>query len=1027
MITKANVKDIYPLSPLQEGMLHHATVASDALAYCDQIWFDVDGPLDRERFAAAWETLVERHDILRTAFLHEKTKRPMQVALKRRPVPVTFEVVPPGETPDGYVARRKEEERSVGYDLGSDPLMRIVVIAVAPDRHTVLWNLHHIMMDGWGLSILQREFAHLYVTGDAASLAATVPYARYIEWIERQDADAARRYWGARLAGFDAPTPAPAPKRDGEGAYDLRTVAAAIPADVAAAAGKTAAALQVTMGVFLQTVWGVTVANFHHADDVVFGTVVSGRPATLTGADRMLGLFINAVPVRVDLSGAFADAAVRLQRDAVAAEAHHYLFLGEVQNQSPLRGRLVDHLFVYENYPAGASAQGAFGGLTLKGAGSFERTNYDLAVVAAPARGGGLPLAFHYNAVVYDEAAIADLADRFVAAFAAATADPHMPCAALDILPAAQRERALASSRGVVVDLPDVTVVDLIRRRAEERPAAAACVDAAGTMTYAELMAAADRLSRRLVAAGVAPGAPVAVVVPRSRRLPVAAVGVMGAGAVYLPLDPTWPPERIAGIVEESGCRVMVAEGEAPARVTVVGFDADPPDVPLPPPTPGDAAYAVYTSGSTGRPKGVVIGHRALLNLTLWHGRFYSLGPATTTTLFAVPSFDASIWEMIPALAAGGRLVVVPDAIRADAGKMTLFIVERGVTHTFTPPALTEAMLRDHEERLPPTLTIHTGGEALRFAGTGRIDLANNYGPSECCVAATALRLDGDGLRRTIPIGRPIDNANVYLLDKGGRPVPVGGTGEIVIGGVGVGEGYLNRPDLTAERFADDPFAPDGRVYKTGDRGRRDADGNIRFAGRIDEQVQVRGYRVEPMEVERRLAETPGVTASAVAVVDDNLTAFYTAADAIDDALFRAGLGRTLPDYMIPARFVRVEAIPTNGSGKIDRKALAPLAPARPATEYEAPTGERETAVADAWSAVLGKERIGRHDDFFALGGHSLKATQVASRLRNELGVEVDPSLLLRHPTVARLAAAIDDQKNETGPVIRRAVRIARK
>jgi len=1026
VITKENVKDIYPLSPMQEGMLHHATVAADALAYCDQIWFDIEGPLNRHWFIAAWTALVDRHEILRTAFLHEKTRRPVQVVLKRRPIPVVFESVPDGEPPDRYIARRKEEERAVGYDLGTDPLMRINVIACAPDRHTVIWNLHHIMLDGWGLSVLQQEFAHIYATGGVAGLSPTVPYARYIEWIGRQDAVAARAYWSSRLAGFDTPTPAPARRHHKGTGYDLQTIASALPADIVTKAGNVAAQLRITLGTFLQTVWGLMLANFHHASDVVFGTVVSGRPASLPGSDRMLGLFINAVPVRLDLTGSFVDAATRLQANVLEAEPHQHLFLGEVQNLSPLNGRLIDHLFVFENYPVTTSSNTPFAGLTLKHAGSHERTNYDFAVVAAPTRENGVSLAFHYNADVFDRSDIAGLADRFVTAFASAATTPTAGCEALDILPAEHRDIISTSIIGEAITIPDRTVIDLIRDRAKYSPDAPAIRDDEGTLTYAALMAEADRMSRRLVAAGVGPGEPVAVLLPRSRGLVAAALGVMGAGACYMPLDPAWPQERTAGIIRESRCRVAITDGSVPGGVTVLDRSGDAPDAVFSPPAPDDDAYVIHTSGSTGHPKGVVIGHWALLNLALWHDRFYGLGPATVTTLFSAPSFDASLWEMIPALVAGGSLVPVPDGIRADAGSMADFLRTRGVTHAFIPPVLTEGILREHEDRLPEGLTIHTGGELLRFAGTGRICVANNYGPSECCVAATAARLDTDELRRQIPIGRPIDNVRISLLDRGGRPVPPGGTGEIVIGGACVGNGYLNRPDLTAERFADDPCIPGGRIYRTGDLGRLDTDGNLLFAGRLDEQIQVRGYRVEPMEIERCLLEQPGVSSCAVAPAGDLLTAFYVAGETIGESLLRDGLARLLPDYMIPARFVRVEAIPTAASGKIDRKALARLAPATPEEAYEPPVGACETAIAAAWSAVLGRERIGRRDSFFTLGGHSLKATQVATRLRKELGREVDPSLLLRHPTIAGLAAALDEQRGETGPAIRRAARVAR-
>ncbi|MFC8420329.1 amino acid adenylation domain-containing protein [Streptomyces sp. NPDC057236] len=1018
-------EDALPVSPLQEGFFFHARYDTGAAdPYLVQQLLTLAGPVEPGRLRRTLQRLLDRHPLLRASFRQLPDGRVVQRFAEHA-------VLPWRETDthaSGGLDALLRADRAEGFDLARPPLLRAALVRDGR-HHRLLLTLHHIVADGWSLAVLRRE---LLAAHRGEDLPEPFDPHHHLAWLAGRDRDAAREAWRRALSGLPGPTLL---------AGSLTTAAGhraparpdrldvPLPADGLTAYARTHG---ITLSTVVHGLWGLLLGGLTGTQDVVFGTTVSGRGHGTGDLDRAVGLFINTVPARVRLTPeeSLTDLLRRVQDEHAALLDHQHLGLADIQRAAG-GGELFDTLVVFENHPT-ASDDGA-DTLRVTGSEVFDTVHYPLALIVEP-EDGRLRLRFTYDAARLDRPVVAGLADRFVTLLRTLTSDPGRPVARTG-LPAPREQRRPTGPDTTEHPVPDATLASLFARQAARTPHATALVFEDTTLTYAELDRRAEALARRLRARGAGPERFVAVAVPRSAELVVALLAVHKAGAAYLPVDLDHPADRVAYLLGDSGARTVVTTAGAAARLPgvpglqhlLIEDHEDVPDTRPAPAAPDHPAYLIHTSGSTGRPKGVVITHRAIVNRLAWMQAEYRLA-ADDRVLQKTPSgFDVSVWEFFWPLLEGATVVLArPDGHRDPAYLAELIRTERITTLHFVPSMLAAFLRFARTRRDLPWAAglrrVFCSGEALPGAdaarwrdltarpGHGPVPLHNLYGPTEAAVDVTYFPYDG-GDETTVPIGRPVWNTRLHVLDAFLRPVPDGVPGELYLSGIQLARSYHDRPGLTAERFVADPFgAPGTRMYRTGDLVRRRADGAVEYLGRTDRQVKIRGNRVEPGEIEAVLSGLPGVDRAAVIARDGTLTAYAVPApDAgpVDAGSLRAALADALPAPMVPGAVLLIGELPLTPSGKLDVNALPAPSPA-PGAGGRAPADERERALCDIFSAVLGVPGIGADDDFFTLGGDSLTSITVATRAR-EHGLSIGPRDVFERRTPAALAAAADE------------------
>ncbi|MEZ7154949.1 non-ribosomal peptide synthase/polyketide synthase [Streptomyces sp. MAD19A] len=1007
------LKDVLPLSPLQEGLLFHhffdRTADGDSAdVYTTQLVLDIEGPVDSAALSAAAASLLDRHATLRAAFVHEGLERPVQAVLSD--VPLAWREVDLRELPEAEREREAERvletERARRFDPARPPLVRFALVRVGTARHRFAITSHHVALDGWSLPVVVRELLELYRGAD--TLPPVRPYRDHLAWLAGRDRAAAEQAWREALAGLEEPTRTAAATA-GRVPQRPDTVDFALPAETTTGLTERARALGVTVSSVVQAAWGLTLARSLGRDDVVFGITVSGRPAETDGVENMVGLFINTVPLRLTVNPAetLGDLLHRLQNEQTRLLDHQHLGLADIQHATG-HGELFDTSLVFENYPLDPTALGALAegtGIRLTAARTHDAVHYTYGLVAVP--GEELRFRLDFQPDLVDRTAAAGIADRLLRALEAFTERPGLPVGRLELLDRAER-RLLLDTWGTRTGEPaPSTLPELFQAQVARTPDATAVVSEAGEVSYAELNARANRLARLLVEHGAGPERRVAVSLPRSADLAVTLLAVMKSGAAYVPVDPDYPAERVAHILRDADPALVVdAAWLAGARADVARQEAGD----LPPFSPAHPAYVIYTSGSTGVPKGVAVSHTGIASLVAGQSEVFAVTPDSRVLWFASPSFDAAVSELGMALLTGAALVVAPADRLAPGPALRELVVRRRVTHVTLPPSALAVL---SEGALKSVSTLVVAGEAAapdlvaRWSRGRR--MINAYGPTETTVCASMSGpLSGE---RVPPIGVPITGSRLFVLDGSLLPVPVGTPGELYVAGPGLARGYLNRPGLTAERFVACPFAPGERMYRTGDLVRWTADGELEYLGRSDDQVKVRGFRIEPGEVAAVLGTHPSVARAAVVVREDRpgdkrLVGYVVpvAGGAADPAELRRHAAARLAEYMVPSAFVSVQTLPLTPNGKLDRKALP--APEYAAQDrYRAPRSPREEILCGLFTEVLGVDRVGIDDNFFDLGGHSLLATRLANRIRATLGTELSLRDLFAAPTPAALAA----------------------
>ena len=1055
------VEDIYPLSPMQQGMLFHSLYAPHAGAYIEQITCSFEGALDLDAFTQAWRSVLARHPILRTAFLWEGLDEPVQV------VRTDVDVICAYESWQDLLADAQrqrlsaflEQDRRRGFEIARAPLTRYLLAKTSADTHEFVWTFHHLILDGWSIPLVLRDFFVAYraiCDGTVAAAANPRPFRDYIAWLQEQPLPEAMEFWRRTLNGFSTPTPLGMELKTGEGADPGEAVYAEasfrISAPTTAALHAFSRQQQITPSTLVLGAWALLLGRYGDQEDVVVGATVSGRSPQLSDANEMVGMFVNTLPVRARIDGARAVAEWfrELQAQLVEARQYEHSPLVQVHGWSGVpRGLpLFESIVSFQNQPIAEVLRSVDFGMKVRAlVAHHTRTTYPLTIVVEP--GEELALVMVYDARRFEPAALARLAEHLDTLLADIAADAARPLSALSIVSVAERDLLLREFNRMpaVESMPPPCLHHLFERQAAAAPDRIAVCAGAQSLTYGELNARANRLAHYLRVQNVGPESIVGLCLERSTEMVVAILAVLKAGGAYLPLDPKYPRERLAHMLRDSAARVVVTQSELgePLRSCAakpVFIDAeraaiDACSVENPPASaePNNLMYVIYTSGSSGQPKGSLLTHANASRLFEAAEHLYGFGESDVWTMFHSYAFDFSVWELWGALRYGGRLVLVPEQVAQAPRELHKLLIDQGVTVlNLTPSVFLQCLdVALHSAAPLPLRLVVFGGEALDLAslepwfqryGYERPRLVNMYGITETTVHVTYRPITAQDYpsRARSPIGTPLADLQAYVLDARLQPVPVGVPGELYIGGAGLARGYLNRPGLTAERFVPNPLGErsGARLYRTGDRARFIGDRidelEIEYLGRVDTQMKIRGFRIEAGEVEAAIRAHPQVRDTAVvpyqeAPGDTRLVAHVVLNEggSAGAGELRSSLGQRLPAYMIPSHFVFAEALPITPNGKVDRGALPAPGATRPQLEreYVAPRNELEQELAEIWSEVLGTQRVGIYDDFFELGGHSLLATRLISRVRDTYQVDLPLRRLFEVTTIDSLALAI--------------------
>ncbi|MBD2510596.1 non-ribosomal peptide synthase/polyketide synthase [Nostoc muscorum FACHB-395] len=1098
---RQNIEDIYPLSPMQEGMLFESLYAPDSGVYFEQITCILTGNLDVKTFEQAWQQVVARHPVFRTAFLWESLSQPVQVVYRQ--VNVTVETYDWRELSTQEQQQQLESfldsERQQGFQVSQAPLMRLHLIQLDGDTYQFVWCHHHLLLDGWSSPLVFQDLLEFYQAisqGKSLSNTGTVSYRNYIAWLQQQDRDLAKEFWRQKLQGFTTPTPLtvdkPLSMREKHSGYSEQQIDLTVPAT--AAVMSFVRQHQLTMSNLVQATWGLLLSRYSQETDVVFGATVSGRPPELVGVESIVGLFINTLPVRVQISektellGLLKD----LQAQQIESEQFSHSSLAEIQGLSdvPKGTPLFESIVVFENYPIDTSALQGDRNFSLSNFRWIEQTNYPLAVLVSP--GEQLSLRVMYDASRFEDGTISRMLGHFVTMLEAMSDDkplcvyatnPQQRISQLPMLTESEQQQLLVDWNDTQSNYPqDKSIHQLFEEQVELTPDAVAVVYENQHLTYRELNSRANQLAHYLKSLGVKADALVGICVERSLEMVVGLLGILKAGGAYVPLNPEYPQERLTFMLEDTQLSVILTQeklvnklgerlrrGFAERNASVICLDSNwdiinqqTQNNPTTSVTADNLAYVMYTSGSTGQPKGVSIIHRSVVRLVK-ETNYINISADDVIAQASNHAFDAATFEIWGALLNGARLVGVSKDLALSPKDFADFMRSQSISVLFLTTALFNQIAQEVPSAFNSLRHLLFGGEAVDPKWVKEVlnngapqRLLHVYGPTEnTTFSSWYLVQDVPEGATTIPIGQPISNTQIYLLDSQLQPVGIGVPGELYIGGDGLAREYLNRTELTQEKFIQNPFggsrgageqgsrgageqsfpsASSERLYKTGDKARYLSDGNIEYLGRIDDQVKIRGLRIELGEIEAVLSQHSDVQGACVIVREDTpgdkrLVAYIVTHQNCQPTMgeIRQFLKAKLPDYMIPSAIVILESFPLTPNGKVDRRALPkPDLDTALLEKYVAPRTPVEEMLALLWAQVLKVEQVGIYDNFFEIGGHSLLATQLVSRIRTSFKIELPLRELFAASTITELAPFIQQLQQQdlqlaAPPILRRA------
>ncbi|MDH5548220.1 MAG: amino acid adenylation domain-containing protein, partial [Gammaproteobacteria bacterium] len=1049
--------DIYPLSPLQQGLMFHTLYAPNSGVYFHQFACTIEGAIDLNAFKRAWHLTVNRHASLRAAFIYDGLEQPLQLVQREVDVPL-YTADWRDKSHEEQAAQLQvflEEDISCGFDLKAPPLLRLALLQTDDESHYFVLSFHHLLMDGWSFS---RFLPEVFVNYEALckDKKPQLPYSRsyrdYIAWLQQRDHAGAESFWRNELDGFANPTELGTHKQvNATTQHHLyinhkTKLSEELTSDIKAFSQTH----QLTLNTVVQGAWALLLQQYSQSSDVCFGITVAGRPTDLQGVESTIGLFINTLPLRVQLNSdtELVPWLSELQVHNSALREYDFTPLAQIQTWSDVTPgqKLFNTLMVFENYPVDNTIYQVNKELNaipntnerikIKPFQLHEQTNYPLALQIAP--GDRLIINYEFDEQHFDLKTIENIAMHFEQAFKQFVSKSSAKLGELDLLTEHEHQQLLVDWNNTSASYPDSSCIhQLIEKQCEESPNALAAIIENESLTYGELNARANQLAHYLRKQGVVADNLVGICLERSLDILVAILGTLKAGGAYVPIDPDYPQDRIMNTLQDASVKLLITKKDLlsslpdlPTRVInrlgykeivldtlwseIAEYSTKNPENRT---TPQNLAYVIYTSGSTAKPKGVLNQHGSLCNLVQSQICNFEITKDTRTLQFFSVAFDGSVWETFSTLVAGGTLCIANQNQRLSTEQIVEWMRSQHVTLATIPPSV--LLSAGSKQTLPDLKTLISAGEACPPAITKQwapyLRFINAYGPTENTICVSFAQCDGS---ETIPpIGRPIQNVTVYLLDTNLNPVPPGVIGELYVGGTGVARGYLGQPRLTAEKFLPNPFNsnPGARMYRTGDTARYLPDGNLEYHGRIDFQVKLRGFRIELGEIETVLRTHSDIREAAVLLQKDapgegRLHAYIVAepgAHLPESHTLRSFIQTYLPHYMVPASFSEIEHIPLTKNGKLDRNALLSLKLNTNSTQFVAPRDSVEQALADILSEVLKVEQVGVHDNFFELGGHSLLATQVISKIQNQLNVELKLSVLFESPTVETVATYI--------------------
>ena len=1068
-VTDRQIEDIYTLSPTQEGLLFHTLYSPGLGAYTAQLTCTLRGSLDVLSFRRAWQQILDRHPALRTKFVWDDLNVPLQIVCKQVELPwqqFDWRELSTQDQQHQLEAFRQADRRR-GFDLFQAPLVRLTLFQVAEDTYQFILNLHHLILDGWSIALVMKEVLACYnalCMGQPVSLQPTRPYSDYVRWLQRQDLSRPEQFWRESLKGFAEPTSLGIDRKPSEPAPQLLEHAQQqlkLMPELTTALESFSRNERVTLNTILQGAWALLLSLYSGKDDVLFGATVSGRPAELAAVETMVGLFINTLPVRVEVpAGESCAGWLRtLQARQLERQQYEYSRLVDVQLWSEIpRGQpLFETLLVFENYPVDAGLRRQSSDLEVDSVEAFGQTNYPLTLAVSP--GTELLLEISFDRERFDDATIRLLLGHLATLLESMASNPLQRLSEVSLLTAAERQQLLVDWNDTDATYPDFAAIHQWFEAQSERACdSVTVVFEDHHISYGVLNERANRLATYLRTAGVGPEVLVGVFMDRSPEIIVGILSVLKAGGAYVPLDPAHPTARLAFMLADSQVPIILTQAHLmaalpPNTAQVISLDSDWEMM-----APFSAtnlkneaqadnlAYVIYTSGSTGTPKAVLVQHRSLVAYAGTSQRAFGLMSDDRLLQFASISFDTSVEEICSCLVSGATMVLRPHSMLNSVENFLQQCQDLALTVIDLPTAYWRELVASEPSGCPSSLRLVViGGEPANAeqlaqwhnwqlkAGT-HVRLLNTYGPTEATVAATKCELlepaPRDTRVREVPIGRPIENVQTYVLDQHLNPLAAGVPGELYIGGVGVTRGYHHRPELTAERFIPNLFSnqPGTRLYRTGDRVSQLPDGKLVFLSRVDQQVKIRGFRVELGEIEATLCQHPAVRDTVVvaktgdpslAVAQneyERLVAYFVSdSEPTANELWNF-LKERLPSYMLPAVFLRLPDLPRTPSGKIDRGALPAPEPVRPELDasFVRPRTPVEEILASIWVQVLNVDQVGVFDNFFALGGHSLLATQIISRVNHTFQVDFPLAGFFSTPTVADLARSVEALRQET-------------
>lgn len=1036
MAKKVEIKNIYNLTPIQEGMFFHYLMDKETSTYVEQMVFEIEGKIDIGAFEKSFNILIERHDILRTVFNYKNTDKVLQIVLKNRKAKILVEDVSnlSEEDVNRFVEEFKSSDIKKGFDLTKDILMRLSIIKTGFSSYKVIWTHHHIIIDGWSMGIIINEFFTLYqqaINNNMIELGYVRPYSDYINWLNKQDKEKAKEYWGEYIKGYEGQATLPKSKKLNNLKYNLQETSFSFDKDITRQLVEFSANHEVTLNTIIQCIWGILLQRYNNTDDVIFGSVISGRSPEVKDIEKMVGLFINTIPVRIKCNenSTFLELVNTVKYNALESEKFDYIPLSLIQSATQSNNKLVDHILVFENYPIEKEVESKVYeyklGFTIKGVSMFSQTNYDFNIVVYP--GEKLVLKFSYNKSVYQVSFIERVFAHFDKVVKAVLSNPDVKVCDIDIL-SEEEGMILRKFNSTKMTYPsEKTIQQLFKEQVLRTPDNIAVKCGNNELTYRELNLKSNQLAGKLKEIGLKNNEIVAIMTDRSVEMIIGIMGILKAGGAYLPIDVEYPSERINYMLEDSGAKILLKKCILNNDVNFTGQVLDLGDLNIYSDKfsdfesigePSDLAYLIYTSGSTGKPKGVMIENKSVNNFIFGIANKIAFLPGKTILSLTTISFDIFVLETLLPLTLGLKVVIANEDEQKDPKAFCDLVYRENIDMIQTTPSRIKLFLSDSKaaECMKNLSEIMIGGEPfpeklyeqLRKLTDAKI--YNMYGPTETTVWSTLEEINNSS---EINIGKPISNTQIYILDKNNNLQPIGVIGELCIAGDGLARGYFNNENLTKEKFIPNPFCKGERIYKTGDLARWLEDGRIDCLGRLDNQVKIRGYRIELGEIEAYILRHKGVVQAIVVPKSDSsgnnfLCAYIVYNGVLNVSDLKRYLEIHLPAYMVPSFFIQVDNIPTLPNGKIDRKFLPePGGDILSTEQYIKPSDEYEEKLLGIMENVLERDKMGVTDNFFEFGGHSLNATMLVSRINKEFQVEVPLKEIYRKPTVKELAKYI--------------------